>query len=143
MSIKGLGLGADFDVAGMALSGVHIDMKNFEAVTFVVYSTAGDQGVTLKESVAGASEQNLAVIDTLYKRPGVGGVWTEITQTAAATYTLADATNDMLAFTVRATELSDTFDSLEVTTTGTSPVTMAITHGLAIARAPEKLASSV
>lgn len=124
-------------------SGVHVPFNGAEAITFFVYAAAGDQGVTLKESIAGASEQNLAVIDTLHKAPGSGGTATKITQTAAATYTLSDATNDLLWFTVEASELSDTFDSVEVTTTGTSPVTWAVPHGIKVHRTPANLASNI
>ena len=137
------GLGNVFGAPVTVASGVHIPFNDAEAITFFVYAAAGDQGVTLKESIAGASEQNLAVIDKLWKVPRSGGTGTEITQTAAATYTLSDATNDLLIFTVAANELSDTFDSVEVTTTGTSPVTWAMAHGLKVKRDPANLASNI
>ena len=137
------GLGDLFNVVAVA-SGVHIPLQGrAEAVSFLVYAAAGDQAVTLKESIAGASEQNLAVIDTIWEAPGTGGTWTKTTQTAAATYTHSDATNDLIVITVYADQLSDTFDSLELTVTGTSPVTYALVHGLNYKRDPANLPSNI
>jgi len=135
------GLGRVFNVVHEA-SGVHIPLKGASGVTFVSFLAAGTQSVTLKESKAGASEQNLAVIDKIYKAPGIGGTWTKVTQTAAATYDHStDATNDMIAIYVDATQLSDTFDSVEMTAaTGTC---VAIIHDLVVQRVPENLATSV
>lgn len=137
-----LGLGRIFNYIETA-SGVHIPLTNAQAITFV----GGDAGVgaailTLKESIGGASEQNLAVIDTIYKGPDVGGTWTKVTQAAAATFDLGDdTTNDSFMITILGTELSDTFDSLEATVdTG---VCHAIIHDLAYPSKPENLASSI
>lgn len=136
-----IGLGRLFNIVHEA-SGVHIPLKNAQAVTFVSFLDAGTQSGTLKESIAGASEQNLAVITGYAKCPGVGGTWTEVTQAAAATVNLTtDATNDMLAFTVSADMLSDGFDSVELTmATGTC---IAIIHDLKVQRRPANLARSV
>jgi len=135
------GLGRIFNVVHEA-SGVHIPLKGASGVTFISFLAAGTQSVTLKESKAGASEQNLAVIDKIYKAPGIGGTWTKVTQTAAATYDHStDATNDMIAIYVDATQLSDTFDSVEMTAaTGTC---VAIIHDLVVQRVPENLATNV
>ena len=137
------GLGDLFNVVAVA-SGVHIPLQGrAEAVSFLVYAAAGDQAVTLKESIDGASEQNLAVIDTIWEAPGTGGTWTKTTQTAAATYTHSDATNDLIVITVYADQLSDTFDSLELTVTGTSPVTFALIHGLNYKHDPATLPTNI
>jgi len=135
------GLGRIFNVVHEA-SGVHIPLKGASGVTFFSFLAAGTQSVTLKESKAGASEQNLAVIDKIYKAPGIGGTWTKVTQTAAATYDHStDATNDMIAIYVDATQLSDTFDSVEMTAaTGTC---VAVIHDLVVQRVPENLATNV
>ena len=115
-----MGLGRLFNVVHEA-TGVHIPLKNASGVTFLNFLAAGTQTVTLKESIDGASEQNLAVIDTVYKGPGIGGGWTKVTQAAAATYdNSTDATNDCIAFYVGAEQLSAGFNCLEVTSgTGT------------------------
>jgi hypothetical protein len=135
------GLGRIFNIIHEA-SGVHIPLKDAGAVTFVNFLAAGTQSVTLKESIAGASEQNLAKITRVYKGPGVGGTWTKVTQAAAATYdNSTDATNDCIVFTVEAASLTDGFDCVEVTSgTGTC---IAIVHDLLVQRAPENLARSV
>ena len=135
------GLGRVFNVVHEA-SGVHIPMKNYAGVTFINFLAAGTQTVTLKESINGASEQNLVVIDTIWKAPGIGGTWTKVTQSVLATYNHAtDATNDMIAIYVGADQLSDGFDSLEMTSgTGTC---VAILHDLVVQRDPANLASSV
>jgi len=134
------GLGRIFNVVHEA-SGVHIPLKDAQGVTFVSFLAAGTQALTLKESIDGDSEQNLAVIDKVYKAPGIGGTWTKVTQTAAATYTHADATNDMCVVYVGADQLSDTFNSVEMTAaTGTC---FAVIHDLAVQRVPENLATNV
>ena len=135
------GLGRVFNVVAAA-TGVHLPLTNARAVSFVCFLDAGTQSITLKESVDGASEANLAVIDRLYKGPGVGGTWTLVTQTAAATFDLTtDATNDCFVFTVGAEQLSAGFNCVEVTQS--SGTCVAIIHDLNVQRDPAKLATSV
>lgn len=137
----GTGLGRVFNVVHQA-SGVHIPLKNAGAVTFVNFLDAGTQTLTIKESIAGASEQNLAVVTTIYKAPGVGGTWTKVTQAAAATYNHAtDATNDMIAVTITADQLSAGFNCVEYT--AGSGTCFAIIHDLVVQRKPENLATNV
>jgi len=136
------GLGRLFNVVAQA-SGVHIPLTNAAGVTFVCFEDDGSQIITLKESIGGQSEQNLAIIDKVYKGPGVGGTWTKVTQAAAATYDNADdTTNDAVVLYVPATSLSDGYDCVELTNDGGNPV-IAIIHDLAYQRAPENLARSV
>ena len=96
-------------------SGVHLDMTDYGSITFVSFVATGDNTLTLRESIDGASEQLLAAIDLIHKAPGVGGTWTEVTQTAGSAFTNADATNDSFAITILSTDLSDGFNSLEAT----------------------------
>lgn len=136
------GLGRLFNVVREA-NGVHIPLTNAAGVTFLCFEADGSQIVTLKESVDGQSEQDLAVIDKVYKGPGIGGTWTKVTQAAAATFDLADdTTNDCIALYVGADQLSAGFNCVELTNDGGSGVT-AIIHDLSVQRAPENLASSV
>jgi hypothetical protein len=138
---QGLGLGRVFNVVAAA-SGIHIPLTNAGAISFVSFLDAGTQSFTLKESKDGASEQNLAVIKTLYKGPGVGGTWTKVTQAAAATFDLTtDAVNDCVAFTVRGEQLSDGFNCVELT--ASAGILVAILHDLKVQRDPALLASSV
>jgi hypothetical protein len=126
----------------VAATGVHIPLTDCNAVTWACFLDAGTQSITLKESIDGASEQNLAVIDRLYKGPGIGGTWTLVTQTAAATFDLTtDATNDCFVFTVGAEQLSAGFNCLEVTQS--SGTCVAITHDLKVQRDAAALVTSV
>lgn len=135
-------LGRLFNVVAQA-SGVHIPLTHASGVTFFVFEDDGSQIATLKESIDGASEQNLAVIDKVYKGPGIGGTWTKVTQTAAATYDNADdGTNDCVAIHVDAAQLSDGYNCVELTNDGGNPV-IAVIHDLAVQRDPANLASSV
>jgi len=136
------GLGRIINIVHQA-NGVHIPLTNAQAVTFSVFEDDGSQIITLKESIDGASEQDLAVIDRLHKGPGVGGTWTLVTQAAAATFDLADdTTNDTVVFTVGAEQLSAGFNCVEVSNDAGTGV-VAIIHELKEQRAPANLPSSV
>lgn len=135
------GLGRVFNVVPAA-SGVHIPLKSARAVSFVTYEDDGSTIITIKESVDGASEQNLAVIDLIHKGPGVGGTWTKVTQTAAATYDLSDdTTNDATVITVHAESLSDGFNCVEATVDG--GICIAVIHDLVHERTPANLPRNV
>ncbi len=137
----GLGLGRVFNVVANA-DGVPVKLDHAAAVTFVAYLDAGTQTISLSELNNGASEASLAVIDKLHKGPGVGGTWTEVTQSAAASFDLTtDATNDAIVVTVEASELSDGFNEVEANVD--SGIVFAITHDLSMKRAPQNLPSSV
>lgn len=136
------GLGRLFNYVAVA-HGVHIPVTDADGVTFFCYEDDGSQVVTLKESIDGGSEQNLAVITKVYKGPGIGGTWTEATQSAAATFDLDDdATNDCISIYVDASQLSDGFNCVELTNDDNSGVT-AIIHDLAVQRDAANLTSSV
>jgi len=135
------GLGRVFNVIPAA-SGVHIPLTNATAVSFVTYEDDGSTILTLKESIDGASEQNLAVITAYHKAPGVGGTWTRVTQAAAATYDLGDdTTNDATVITVSADQLSDGYNCVEATVDG--GICVAILHDLTQRRKPTNLPSNV
>lgn len=141
MSATGRGLGRVFNVVAAA-SGVHIPLAAGQAVSFVTYEDDGSTIITLKESVDGAGEQALTVITEIHKAPGIGGTWTQVTQTAAATYDLADdTTNDSVVLTVLAESLSDGFNCVEATVDG--GIIMAFIHDLNIGRVPANLAKNV
>lgn len=134
-------LGATF-IPVAAASGKHITLRDAEAVTFISFLDAGTQTVTIQESKAGASAQNLAIIDHVHKSPGVGGTWTKVTQAAANSFNLTtDATNDSFVFTVRARQLSEGFDS--VVATANSGILIAIVHDLSYQADPQKLTTVV
>ena len=135
------GLGRVFNVVPAA-SGVHIPLTRAQAVSFVTYEDDGSTILTLKESIDGASEANLAVMTRYHKGPGVGGTWTLVTQAAGATYDLADdTTNDATVVTVRGEQLSAGFNCVEATVDG--GICVAIIHDLNEMRAPAKLPTPV
>jgi len=137
------GLGRVFNYVAEA-SGVHIPLTNCSGVTFFCYEADGSQVVTLKESVDGSSEQNLAIIDKVYRAPGIGGTWTKVTQAAGATFDNTDNASDCIAIYVGADQLSDGFNCVELTTDeGSGLGVRAVLHDLAVARDPANLASSV
>lgn len=137
------GLGRVFNYVAEA-SGVHIPLTGCSGVTFFCYEADGSQVVTLKESVDGASEQNLAVIDKVYRAPGIGGTWTKVTQAAAATFDNTDNASDCIAIYVGADQLSDGFNCVELTTDEASGLGVrAVLHDLTVQRDPANLASSV
>ncbi len=136
------GLGR-FNVVAFA-SGIHIDLSNASGVTFVCYENGGAQNIDIKESIAGASEQLLSVVTKLYASEGIGGVHTKETSDANGALGTGDgaivkkdtAAFDTAVFYIGASELSDTFDSVEVTVDGGT--VLAIVDML-VQRAPENL----
>lgn len=126
-------------------SGKHLSLKNADGVTFVCYEDGGAQAITIKESIAGASEQNLATVAEYFASDGVGGVWTRETEDANGSLGTGDATIvkkdttpfDAMVFYIGADELSDGFDAVEVTVDAGECI--AIVHDLNVQRAPENL----
>lgn len=136
------GLGRVFNVVHNA-SGVHIPLKDCGAVTFVGYEDSGATDVTVRESVAGSSEQLLATVTRYHTSNGVGGAWaTHVNGSPASLVEPTDDTaQDCWAFTISEAELSDGFTHVEVTVDGGSCV--AILHDLDVQRAPANLAALV
>lgn len=141
------GLGRSFNVVAFA-SGIHIDLSNADGVTFVCYENGGAQNIDIKESKAGASEQLLSVVTELYKSDGVGSVHTRTTSDASGALGTGDGAiikedntaDDTAIFYIGASELSDLFDSVEVTVN--AGTCMAIVHDLLVQRSPQNLVSA-
>jgi hypothetical protein len=151
------GLGAVFNVIKTA-DGLDIPLTNAGAVTFVF----GDAGtgaaiatVTQTDSTSVNSEADLNVftvsgvegsngVSRAFVGPDVGGTWTENGDAVFAdnTFDLSDeTTNDTGVFTVRASQLSDGYDQVQVSVdTG---LCFAIIHDLAVMRDPANLKSSL
>lgn len=152
---SGDGLGRVFNVVKTA-SGLNIPLSKAGAVTFVF----GDAGtgaaiatVTQTDSTGTNSEADLNIftvsgtagsngVSRLYVGPDVGGTWAELAATSDNTADLSDdTTNDTGVFTVRADQLSDGYDQVQVTVdTG---LCMAIIHDLDVQRKPSNLQSSL
>lgn len=126
-----------------AASGVHIPLREAEAVTYVTFLDAGTQVATIKQSIGGASEKALDVDVRPYKGPGVGGLWTAMAEQDDTLDLGADATNDCMVFTIGAEQLdvNGDFDCVEVTVSG--GICVAVLHELRTGRSPEKLARQV
>ena len=116
----------------MSASGVPIPLRDYGAVTFGTFEDDGSTILTLTQHTTNAAgspdvESNLAVITRVHKGPGVGGGWQLVTQAAANTYDLSDdTTNDAVLLTVRADQLSDNNDWVELTVDG--GICVAILH---------------
>ncbi len=163
--MSNLGLGADFDIGTQIVSidladgantGHRIHLMNYGAVTFVGCLATGTAAeavtFTVQEhdaNTAGTS-QNLAVIDEYWQKEEAtldgDETWTRVAQTAAATVTDADwddANELLVAFKVRAEQLSDDFEwvSVNVADPGTAHlgVVLAIMHDLKVMRSPQNL----
>lgn len=130
-------IGSEFVVIPLA-SGRHISMKNCQAVTFAGYEDGGATDVVFTQSIAGASTATLANITRFVTSDGIGGAMTEQTMTAGATVEPSDATaQDGWYVTILASQLADTYDSVECTPDGGTCI--AILHGLNVKRDPDNV----
>lgn len=154
---SGDGLGRVVNVIKTA-SGLDIPLTKAGAVTFVF----GDAGtgaaiatVTQTDSTGTNSEADLNIFTVAgvvgsngesraYVGPDVGGTWLEngAADFTDNTFDLSDeTTNDTGVFTVRAEQLSDGYDRVQVTVdTG---LCFAIIHDLHVQRKPQNLQSSL
>jgi len=150
------------DLAAGANTGKRIHMRNYETLGILFMKNAASAGaddvvITLQEhnaNTAGTS-QNLAAITKWYRKnvasPLLGTeTWTETTQAAGATLTLAGATfatHQMLVFfEIEAASMSATFEwlSINIADPGVGGTILGgaiyVPHGLKIQRRPDLLA---
>ena len=137
------GLGGLFNPVPLANS-AHVRVLG-AGVTFVAYAAGGIDALTHNEGIDGGSAQALAGIREVYKGPAVGGPWTKIEQTAAATFTHTDSTNIVLVTTILAGQLSPGYNTLAVTAelSASEQWCVALVHDLAVALTPERLGSNI
>lgn len=128
-------------------SGKHISLANASGVAFVIYEDGGATSVAIKESLGGAGEQALGVINELFASNGIGGVHTRETTDAngalanSSAFVKKDTTAfDQAIIEVLAEELSEGFDSVECTVDAGQCT--AIVYGLYTKRAPANLPAS-
>lgn len=152
---SGDGLGRVFNVIYSA-SGLNVPLTKAGAVTFLSFLDAGTQALTFTQtdSTGVNSEIDLEIftdsdtglpasgVSRIYAGPAVGGGWVEKTTTDTNVYdNTTDATNDTVAITVRAEQLSDGYDQVQCTAaTGTC---VALLHELHVQRKPSNLQSSL
>jgi hypothetical protein len=136
------GLGSVYN-ASPAADGKWINLRDAGAVAFICYLTgaAGDT-YTLQEAKdsGGTGAQNLLAFTEYFTNTGDGSdAWTKRTQAAAATVvTAASATQNAMVCEVMASKLSDTYDWVKLTSTGSGAVT-ALTHHLSVQRSAANL----
>ncbi len=163
MGNTGLGFGFDIgtvvvpiDLADGTNTGSRIHMMNYGAVTFVCYLNNGTSGEAptfdVQEATAntGGTIDDLDVIDEYWFKMDTAldgnETWTRATQSAASEVTNAvwdDANEVIVAFTVRAEQLTDGYEWVTVVIgdTGTLHLgcVLAIMHDLKVMRAPQNL----
>ncbi len=137
------GLGRVINTVAVA-DGVYVPLKDAGAVTFICYLDAGDTfTVQEAQNAGGTGAQNLATITDYHTGSGVGGVWTDRVQAAAAAVTISGAANnDCAVFTISAEELSAGYTHVKCTSTGAGTV-VAVLHDLKIQRTPGNLPALV
>lgn len=128
-------LGRCFNAATSATTAkVRVNLENAAAVTFILIgATSGAATIREANAASGGTEQDLAKITQYYTQNN--GVWTKVTQAAAATVTAA--TGGLLAVHVSANSLSDGFKYLCATHASGSFVYLL--HDLEVMRAPANL----
>lgn len=126
-----------------AMDGVYVNLRDCDSIMFVCFLTgaAGDT-YTLQEATTagGGGAQNLATITEYYTNTGNGtDAWTRRTQAAAATVVAAaSADQNQVVIHVNSSELSDGFDYLKLTSTGSGAVA-AVQYDLKVQRKPANL----
>jgi hypothetical protein len=76
-----------------------VNLRNCSGVLFLVTNASAATAVTIQEANAatGGTAQNLAAITEYWTQNATGGVWTRVTQAAAATATTVANTAALLA----------------------------------------------
>jgi hypothetical protein len=147
---------APVDLAGGAQTGIRVHLKNCAGVTVVFFKEAGaaSEATTLDlqehSASTGGTSQDLDEVDHYYLKSEAtldnDETWTRVTQTRASEITpAASDTQQILAFYVDATWLSDGFEWISVNTTDTTTAgqlgsVLYILHDLAVQRRPDNLA---
>jgi len=160
----GVGINPVADIAAGANTGKRIHMRNYESLGVAFFKNAASAGtdtviLTLQESNAntGGTVQNLAAITDWYYKSTAAALagteaWTEQTQAAAATLSLADtgpikaANQAIVFFEIEAQSLSAGFEWLQVNIAdpGSGGTILGgvfyVPNGLRIGRRPDLLA---
>jgi len=128
-------LGDLFNIATSATTAkVRANLKNATGITIVLIgATSGNATIREANAASGGTEQDLATITKYYTQ--ASGVWTKVTQAAAATVTAV--TGGLLAVYIPAVALSDGFQYICATHASGSFVY--VLHGLQVKRDPVNL----
>ncbi|WP_431895854.1 hypothetical protein [Micromonospora haikouensis] len=130
-------LGRLFNLATSATTGaVRVNMRDATGITFILIgATSGNATIQEHNAASSGTSQNLATITKYYRQNS--GLWTEVTQAAAATFTAG--TGGLAACYIGAAELSDGFAYLSASHASGSFVY--ILHDLQVQRDPASLAA--
>jgi hypothetical protein len=135
------GLGRVFNVLPVA-DDVYVSLRDASAVSFICVNASGDTyTLTEAKDAAGTSAQALATMGDFYISATVGAVWSKVTHAVASTI-VPTSSQDVAVITVRAEELSDTYDYVKLASTGAGTV-VALLHDLTVQRKPENLPALV
>lgn len=128
-------LGRVFNLATSATtSAVRVNLEAATGITFVLIgATSGNATIQEHNAASSGTSQNLAVVTRYYTQ--ASGVWTKVTQAAAATVTAA--TGGLLAVYIGASQLSDGFKYISISHASGSFVY--VLHDLNVQRAPANL----
>lgn len=128
-------LGRRFNLATSATTNkVRVNLDNATGVTFVLIgATSGAATINECNAASAGTEQPLAAITRYYTQNN--GVWTKVTQAAAATVTAA--TGGLLAVYIGSVQLSDGFKYVDASHATGSFVY--ILHDLEVQRSPANL----
>lgn len=128
-------LGREFNLATSATTAaVRVNLESARGVTFVLIgATSGNATIQEHNAASSGTSQNLAVVTRYYTQ--ASGVWTKVTQAAAATVTAV--TGGLLAVYVPAKALSDGFKYVSISHASGSFVY--VIHDLAVQRTPANL----
>lgn len=97
--------------ASATTSNKRVNLRDASGALILVSGTTGATAVTVQEANAasGGTIQNLAAITEYWTQPATGGVWTRVTQAAAATATTLNGLATLLALYIPQGALSDGF----------------------------------
>jgi hypothetical protein len=100
--------------ASVTTTAKRVNLRNCSGVLFLVTNASAATAVTIQEANAatGGTSQNLAAITEYWTQNATGGVWTRVTQAAAATATTVANTGALLAVYIPQGALSDGFSYL-------------------------------
>lgn len=129
------GLGRVFNLATSATTNkTRVNLQDATAITFVLIgATSGNATVREANAASGGTEQDLSVVTRYWTQNN--GVWTKVSQNAAATVTAA--TGGLLAVTIQAAQLSAGFKYITITHASGSFVY--VLHDLVVQRKPTNL----
>lgn len=134
-------LGRLFNVLPVA-DDVYVPLKDCVGVTFVCVNTAGDTyTLTEAKDASGTGSQVLATITDFHVSATVGAAWSKVTQAAGST-AVPTSSQDVMVLEVEGIELSDGYDYVKLTSTGTGTV-VAILRDLKVQRKPANLPALV